>query len=103
MQSTTNMEQVIPDQRLSHESAPQIPVIQSSKNAPDNATRSEQSNRDAFRVFTYAVLAKHRPIETAYCGAQMCVCGSPLVLCDYTRLAKEILRAGPEEIRVASE
>lgn len=46
---------------------------------------------EMFRVFSFAVLALHRPVPMRRCGVDMCSCGQPAPLCQYTALADQLL------------
>lgn len=46
---------------------------------------------EMFRVFSFAVLALHRRMPMRRCGVDMCTCGQPSVLCEYTALADQLL------------
>ncbi|HEX5494897.1 MAG TPA: hypothetical protein VFX70_10025 [Mycobacteriales bacterium] len=46
---------------------------------------------EMFRVFSFAVLALHRRVAMRRCGVDMCSCGQPAPLCQYTALADQLL------------
>lgn len=46
---------------------------------------------EMFRVFSFAVLALHRRVAMPRCGVDMCSCGQPAPLCQYTALADQLL------------
>ncbi|HEY9476189.1 MAG TPA: hypothetical protein VIS06_20350 [Mycobacteriales bacterium] len=46
---------------------------------------------EMFRVFSFAVLALHRRVPMRRCGVDMCSCGQPAPLCQYTALADQLL------------
>lgn len=46
---------------------------------------------EMFRVFSFAVLALHRRVAMRRCGVDMCSCGQPALLCQYTALADQLL------------
>lgn len=55
---------------------------------------------EMFRVFSFAVLALHRPVGMPRSGIDMCSCGQPAVLCQYRELADQLLYSpAPDAVR----